>query len=171
MQRIDGKWMPTVTDKGIFGFFGDYRYLSNFHLAPLTVDGLTYPTSEHAYMAQKSLDPTVREAFTRIGSPMDARRQGQLVQLRPDWEEVKVAAMLKVSQAKYANPELAAKLLATGDRYLEETNYWKDVIWGFCNGRGTNYLGRVLMSVRDELRGKPLTLPPALPLSDRPAGV
>lgn len=171
MQKIDGKWLPTVTPTGIFGFFGEYRFLSNFHLAPLEVEGVLYPSSEHAYMAQKSLDPAVRERFSRLASPQEARREGQLVTLRPDWEEVKVAAMLKVSLAKYQDPELAARLLATGDRYLEETNYWNDTVWGFSNGRGSNYLGRVLMGVRASLRGQNLEMPPPLPPEARPFGI
>lgn len=44
------------------------------------------------------------------------------------------------------------QLLATGTRYLEETNTWGDTYWGVCEGKGLNMLGKTLMQVRDELR-------------------
>jgi hypothetical protein len=50
------------------------------------------------------------------------------------------------------NPDLRAKLLATADAYLEEGNTWGDQIWGVYNGQGTNWLGKILMQVRTELR-------------------
>ena len=49
----------------------------------------------------------------------------------------------------YRNKELRKKLLETGDRYLEETNWWGDDFWGVCNGEGRNELGKILMKVRD----------------------
>ena len=48
--------------------------------------------------------------------------------------------------------DLADKLLATGDAYLEEGNTWHDEIWGVYQGEGTNWLGLILMQVREELR-------------------
>ena len=47
-----------------------------------------------------------------------------------------------------------ARLLETGDVYLEETNTWGDVFWGVCNGKGENMLGQVLMLIRDELKAE-----------------
>ena len=38
------------------------------------------------------------------------------------------------------NPERGEKLLATGDRYLEETNRWGDKICGIYRGEGQNLL-------------------------------
>lgn len=50
------------------------------------------------------------------------------------------------------NTELADKLLATGDAYLEEGNTWGDRIWGTVNGSGANRLGVILMQIRAELK-------------------
>jgi predicted NAD-dependent protein-ADP-ribosyltransferase YbiA (DUF1768 family) len=47
---------------------------------------------------------------------------------------------------------LADRLLLTGDEELIEGNYWHDHIWGVCDGTGTNWLGKILMEIRDELR-------------------
>ena len=29
----------------------------------------------------------------------------------------------------------------------------EDFFWGVCNGKGENHLGKILMKVRDEIRG------------------
>jgi predicted NAD-dependent protein-ADP-ribosyltransferase YbiA (DUF1768 family) len=49
------------------------------------------------------------------------------------------------------NPKLARKLLATGGRYLEETNWWGDKVWGVYRGDGQNLLGKILMDTRARL--------------------
>jgi predicted NAD-dependent protein-ADP-ribosyltransferase YbiA (DUF1768 family) len=60
--------------------------------------------------------------------------------------------MRAVIWAKFSqNPELAKKLLATGDRYLEETNWWGDKIWGVYRGEGQNLLGKIIMDTRARL--------------------
>jgi len=57
------------------------------------------------------------------------------------------------------NEDLKEKLLNTGEIYLEEGNWWHDNYWGQCNCyrcrniHGLNKLGKILMQVRDELRG------------------
>jgi hypothetical protein len=58
----------------------------------------------------------------------------------------------EVVWAKYSqNPELAKKLLATRDRYIDETNWWGDTIWRVYRGEGQNLLGKILMNVRSRL--------------------
>ena len=57
----------------------------------------------------------------------------------------------EVVWAKFSqNPELAKKL-ATGDRYIEETNWWGDTIWRVYRGEGQNLLGKILMDVCSRL--------------------
>lgn len=74
----------------IDSFSGEYRFLSNFWLAPVTYEGITYPSSEHAYQAAKSLNKDIREAFSEISSPSEIKRLGQTITIRPDWEDVKI---------------------------------------------------------------------------------
>jgi predicted NAD-dependent protein-ADP-ribosyltransferase YbiA (DUF1768 family) len=52
------------------------------------------------------------------------------------------------------NADLKEKLLATGKRYLEETNWWNDVTWGVCKEVGQNLLGEILMDTRAHLNGE-----------------
>jgi ribA/ribD-fused uncharacterized protein len=132
----------------INSFRGENYYLSNFFETPVTYDGLTYRNNEAAFQAQKTLDRKERESFCHM-NPSEAKKTGRHVKLRKDWEQVKVDIMREIVQAKFEqHPELASKLIATGDCYLEEGNTWGDRTWGTVNGQGTNYLGHILMEVR-----------------------
>ena len=37
MKIQDGQRLPTVTSTGIYGFFGEYGFLSNFEVAPFVL--------------------------------------------------------------------------------------------------------------------------------------
>ncbi len=137
----------------IKGFFGPYRFLSNFWAAELEYEGLLFPTSEAAYQAAKTLDFQLRLYIAKLDTPNDAKRAGRKLDVRPDWSEVKLRVMEEVVWAKFSqNLHLKRELLNTGDAELIETNHWSDVFWGTCmNGNGLNHLGKILMSVRDRL--------------------
>lgn len=137
--------------KEIKGFQGEYRFLSNFYPVDITFEGLKYKSSEAAYQASKSLYEEVKETFTQL-SAREARSLGGKIELRPDWETSKLNIMYRILREKFREPNLRGQLLNTGDLYLEETNYWRDTFWGVYNGAGLNYLGRILMVVRDEIR-------------------
>lgn len=140
----------------ILEFQGEYRFLSNFYTAEFVWDNILWPNSEAAYQAAKTLDRKQRLLFAQMKNPATSKREGRLIQLRPDWEEVKLQLMLEIVLAKFKqNPHLREKLLATGDAHLEEGNHHKDRIWGVCppgSGDGQNLLGLVLMQVREHLR-------------------
>jgi predicted NAD-dependent protein-ADP-ribosyltransferase YbiA (DUF1768 family) len=59
---------------------------------------------------------------------------------------------IAVSEKFKQNKDLSEKLIATGDMELVEHNWWKDKFWGKHFGEGENYLGRILMKVRKELK-------------------
>lgn len=139
-------------DPPVTGFFGEHRFLSNFHIAPILWEGVTYPSTEHAYQAAKSLDVQERKRIAALGTPKEARRAGQKVKLRPDWDRVKLQVMEEICRLKFQHPDLRERLLATGDSYLEETNWWRDRYWGVCEGTGQNQLGKLLMRIRKELQ-------------------
>jgi ribA/ribD-fused uncharacterized protein len=141
-----------VTDGAIHGFFKDHRYLSNFHVCNVVFGGLTYTSSEAAYMAQKTLDKEERKRFT-LYTPRTAREEGQKVKLRPNWDSVKDDIMYQVCLAKFTqNADIKEKLLATGDKELVEDNWWHDDYWGRHFGDGKNKLGITLMSVRETFK-------------------
>lgn len=132
-------------------FRKQYFFLSNFYERPLTYGGINYQNSEAAFQAQKALDIETRKAFAEM-KPDEAKRRGKTVPLRDDWEAVKMQIMYEVCLAKFSqNPDLAERLIATGDEHLEEGNTWGDTTWGTVNGIGENKLGKVLMRIRSEL--------------------
>jgi len=140
-------------DKNIKGLFGEYRFLSNFEECPVYFDGLLYNSTEAAYQSAKTLNMAKRKEFTSM-APRDSMRAGRAIEstdlFRADWKEVKYDIMSSVIFDKfYRNIELRKKLLATGNKYIEETNHWSDVYWGVCNGKGKSNLGKILMGVRD----------------------
>lgn len=136
---------PPITD------FRNHRWLSNFWPAPVTLDGVTYPSVENAYQAAKTQDTTLRIPFQHYTST-EAKRNGRKLPIRPDWEQIKLPLMRALVAAKFAHPTLRAQLLATEDAFIAEGNYWRDTFWGIYNGTGTNHLGRILMEVRQTIR-------------------
>lgn len=133
-------------------FRGPYYFLSNFYEAPVTWNSITYRNNEAAFQSAKTNNITVRETFATM-NPSTAKREGRRVTLRPDWEEVKYQVMYEICLAKFTqNRELRERLLTTGDEYLEEGNTWGDRIWGTVNGQGNNWLGKILMQVREEIK-------------------
>jgi len=136
----------------IESFSGVFHFLSNFHRAPMMYKGIAYPTSEHAYQAAKSLNDNTRMNVSILGTPSEAKKYGKTVQLRADWDDVKLDVMAEIVRAKFMqNPSLKEKLLATEDIILEEGNAWGDTYWGMCKGKGENHLGKTLMNLRESL--------------------
>jgi ribA/ribD-fused uncharacterized protein len=138
-------------EKKIGGFVGEYRWLSNFYKCRVEWDGRVYTSSEAAYQSGK-YPAAERDVFTTL-DPDPAKK---LSRTKPydtaAWEARKERTMKEVLWAKFSqNPDLAAKLLATGERVLEETNWWGDKIWGVYQGEGQNLLGKQLMEVRARL--------------------
>ena len=152
-MRVFGKERDYIVhnDDVVKGFFSAYRFLSNFEVADVVYEGVKYPSSENAYQAAKSLDPEVRKQFINI-TPSESKKLGRKIEVREDWEEVKYKVMCDIVLDKFMrNPYLKEMLIETGDRYLEETNHWRDVVWGVCDGVGKNWLGKILMDVRTEV--------------------
>lgn len=133
-------------------FRGNYYFLSNFYLCQIEFEGITYPSSEHAFQAAKTLDMDRRAFIATRSSPGSAKIEGRRVRLRKDWERVKIDIMKDILRIKFTNPTLKKKLLDTGQAILCEGNNWGDTFWGICKGKGTNHLGRLLMQIREELR-------------------
>lgn len=132
-------------------FRGVNRFLSNFYETSVELEGLTYPSSEAAFQAAKTLDQEDRKRFQTM-APTIAKREGYKVKLRENWEDIKVDVMYQIVLAKFSQNEfLKQKLIATGREWLEEGNTWGDRTWGTVDGVGNNYLGKVLMAVRSVL--------------------
>ncbi len=130
----------------------EYRFLSNFHPSEITYDGIVYPTVEHAYQAQKTLEPSLRKAIAALKTPGETKKAGRRVDIRDNWDNIKAGYMKELVFLKFAtHPNLAVKLLNTRGKELVEGNTWGDTFFGVCDGVGANHLGRILMEVRDHL--------------------
>jgi hypothetical protein len=137
----------------INSFKGDFSFLSNFYEAPIWIDGKQYKSVEHAYQAFK-FGPTGdgHELVRNCDSPSKAKKLGKSAKLPADWDNTKVDLMRRLVREKFKNPILRAMLLATADAELIEENWWNDRFWGVCRGQGQNWLGKILMEVREECK-------------------
>ena len=132
-------------------FEGKFRWLSNFYPCDVPYEGLLYPSSEHAFVAAKTLDQSLRLKIQEIETPGWVKKFGRNLELRPNWDSIRIAEMKKIVTAKFAyNPWLKDKLLDTAPHELVEGNYWNDRFWGKdLAGYGENNLGKILMEIRD----------------------
>jgi ribA/ribD-fused uncharacterized protein len=146
-------------------FKGEYRFLSNFYMAPVTVGLITYPSAEHAFQAGKASRPAEAQAIAHLRTAAEAKRAGRALARPANWEQVRKQRMLKVVLAKFSQDAgLGSRLIATGAEVLTEGNGWHDDFWGVCRspgphpaecagaGQGSNYLGQILMAVRMVLK-------------------
>ena len=146
----------------ITAFKGEYRFLSNFYPAPVTLDGITYPTVEHAYQASKTADPKERRTILNTSSPGKAKQLGKTVTLQPGFDKDKITIMTNLVQQKFTpGTQLAEKLKETGHLDIIEGNHWNDTFWGICKGRGSNHLGNILKNTRAELQNEKHSPSPA----------
>lgn len=135
----------------IESFSGDYSFLSNFYLCEVYYQGKLYRSSEHAYQAAKTDNKEDRDKFDNITSG-EAKKLGRKLQVSEHFKRNKVGIMHEIVLNKFnRNTELLKKLLDTYPLYIQEGNYWGDKFWGVClkTGEGKNYLGKILMDVRD----------------------
>lgn len=132
-------------------------FLSNFFPSSVTYEGITYKTVEHAYQAAKTTDERVRKLIADCSSAASAKRQGSVVSLRPNWDQMKFDIMHELLLQKFHKDGACAQMLwQTGSKELIEGNYWHDLVWGQCfcarhKWDGANRLGGILMTIRGGL--------------------
>ena len=137
-------------------------FLSNFHPVEITWQGITYPSVEHFYQAQKvtglsNSDAAVvsaRQAIAALKTPGEAKAAGRRL---PQMNERKRIEVMKYAlEQKFAeDTDLAQQLMATGKAQLLEKNTWGDVYWGVNSaGEGENRLGKMLMDIRKDLQAQ-----------------
>jgi len=153
----------------IDSFDGDFRFLSNFFPCNIRrgID-IVWHTSENAFQAAKALGTDHFKEFMAM-TPGQSKREGKKLELRPDWEEVKIGVMYHIVLDKFSqNLELRLKLLETRNALIVEGNTWNDNFWGVHHEpeeelplsvinasclpcAENNHLGRILMIVRFHL--------------------
>lgn len=127
-----------------------YNWFSNFECIPVTIDGVTYKTMENYFQSQKVIDPSNRLVFENC-TPSHAKMLGRKVELRPDWDKIKLSVMEKGLRVKFSKGSDQLKKLLEMDGEIIEWNNWGDRFWGkTLDGVGENHLGKILMKIRDE---------------------
>lgn len=133
-----------------------YGFLSNFHRAYQRIDGKIYRTNEHYYQSMKARDSHTEGWIASAPKAFHAMKAGRALrenETMPEWETTKVGVMLTGLRAKFSqNPCLKQALFDTGDAELFEDSP-TDMFWGGQLEGSKNMLGKLLMQVRDELRG------------------
>ncbi len=162
----DWKEYAIHDDNNIKGFFGNYKFLSNFELCNVWYEGGSYPSSENAYQAAK-IYPEWRIDELMECSPMESKilwkKYVRMDKSAEEWDARKYDVMSVILFDKfYRNKDLRQKLIDTEDKYLEETLHWHDNYWGNCicekchivtpnseHWSGQNNLGIILMKIRE----------------------
>ncbi|MFP3992567.1 NADAR family protein [Streptomyces sp. E11-3] len=143
--------------------------LSQWWVAPFTVDGVEYATAEHWMMAAKARlfgDARAERQALSATHPAAAKKAGRQVADFDEavWERERFAIVVEGSVHKFAaHRELRDFLVGTGDRMLVEASPL-DRVWGIglakdderaadpARWRGLNLLGFALMEARERLR-------------------
>jgi ribA/ribD-fused uncharacterized protein len=134
-----------------------FKEFSTYHRVALMLDGKAYPTVEHYFQAMKFPDhPEYQETIRVSKTPAQAKRLGKTTEFtaRSDWSTEKDAIMLKALREKFSDrhPKLKQMLLETNEALIQDISPL-DNYWGVGKkGTGQNKLGKLLMTVRDELR-------------------
>lgn len=140
----------------IDSFTGVHSFLSNFYVHPLMWEGTEWKSSEHAFNASKTLRKGEREWVREAETPIEAKRRGRTVNLRPDWDKHwRYVMMYDIIRCKFEDDILADRLVDTHDDILVEGNTWHDGLWGVCRcancPKGRNCLGIILMQRRYDI--------------------
>ena len=152
MSEEQIKMITIHTESFVKGFFGEYRWLSNYEVCDIVYKGELYTSTEAAYHSAKNDDEYIKSNIRNMG-PKESKTYSKTIPLRKDWDSVKKQVMYDVLLDKFTRHQyLREKLLSTGSKYLEEANWWGDTYWGVCEGKGKNTLGDLLMKIRNEIK-------------------
>ena len=162
-----------MQDKNILCFYHEYEengYMSNWYRAEFEYAGQKYTSIEQYMMYQKVIMFRQYELAQQILASEDPYTIKKLGRTRfPEfnadvWDKTCYAIVKRGIRAKFEqNSDLLRQLLNTEEKILAECSA-RDTKWGIgiavddparydpTRWKGTNYLGRILMEVRDELR-------------------
>jgi len=142
----------------IRGFTGEYNFLSNAYPHTILVRGKPFRSIEAAFLASV-YPPNLETAFENAVSRSEIRRLSHMGKPKNEYSdsETQLRLMETLLRQKFAIDGLAASLLATGDKRLEEVLPDRDLFWGTFLGKGKNHLGEILMKLRSELQSKILS--------------
>jgi ribA/ribD-fused uncharacterized protein len=140
-----------------------YIYFSPYTAHTIEIDGVVFPTVEHAYQCQRYTDPKIIEEIKNAKSPVKAwETSSKYKRLQiPEFknEEYKLQVMKKLMLLKaLQHEEIRKALIDSKDlkivkhivTYPPGDGFWDDGE----DGNGLNHMGRMWMEIRDELSDK-----------------
>jgi len=158
----------------------DTQFLSNFDYVPcnLLYNWIAYTCVETAYQAAKFDENSIQEMklneefaqkynnITTINdlilyisslSASEAKKfaDTRKMYIKKNREDEKIATMYALVKTKFEqNSELKTALIKTWAAFLVEWNSWWDEFWWVHDKKrsGNNYLGKILMTIREELQ-------------------
>jgi ribA/ribD-fused uncharacterized protein len=137
-----------------------YGCFSNFSPHGIRRKGLHWPTVEHYYQAHKFIgveDESIIAKIRNAPTPDEAAKLGRDPSrtVRSNWDWVKLGIMREAVLTKFlTHLDIQGILLGTEDLLIVEDSP-TDYFWGCGADRtGQNHLGQMLMSVREEIRGR-----------------
>lgn len=135
-----------------------YGCFSNFSIHRIYLQDKYWATVEHYYQAQKfvgTVDSALIPLIYAAPTPEKAAQLGRdcTRQVRLDWEQVKTQVMREAVLKKFlTHLDIQAILISSGNQLIVE-NSPTDYYWGCGEDKtGDNHLGKILMSVRQEIR-------------------
>ena len=155
-----------ITNKHVFFWNGIY---SQWHKAPMTIDGIEYNSCEQYMMHQKALlfdDHIIADLIMQEKNPREQKKYGRQIRNfdKALWEKNCLAIVFEGNLAKFSqNPGLKAEMLSTGNKIFVEASPL-DNIWGIGLDEnaeniddpsywlGLNLLGHALTLVKNQLR-------------------
>ena len=139
----------------ITSFSGKYKFLSNFYACRLVYEDILYPSVEHAYQASKVLDHDMKVRIARLPTAREVEYAGRKLVVSQDWDTRKLNIMQTLLRDKFSTDILQKLLITTGNTILINGNSWDDTFWGMIWSQGAwigeNHLGKLLMTIRQEL--------------------
>ncbi len=149
---------------------GRYRFLSNFYPSKIEHNGIIYPTVEHFYVAMKIKEGQMiktkymttedcRQMISKMSSAASVKNLGKTFKIRSDWDNIKLKVMEWALNEKFKDKDLSDLLVSTNGEEIVEGNYWHDNFFGICScksceGKGQNHLGKLLVSIREKIKGE-----------------
>lgn len=136
-----------------------YIYFSPYTAHAIELDGVVYPTVEHAYQCERYDDPAIRAEILATRSPVkawEASTKHKPAQ-KADFPSRKRKVMKHLMRLKAEQHEEVRKaLIESGDMtivkhidtYPPGDGFWDDG----PDGTGENQMGKIWMEIREEMR-------------------
>jgi ribA/ribD-fused uncharacterized protein len=140
-----------------FGIKDDaYNCFSNFSKHSFVLKNKQWKTVSHYFQSMKFENTPLEEKIRLTNTPEEAEKIGKNRELsiRKGWKDVKVSIMREAVLEKFkSNENIKTLLISTRDEVIRYNNN-SDDYWGRGQiGNGQNELGKILMEVREMLKG------------------